>query len=448
MNYDDMPEFPPIGAYEDDGSLVHLAPMMEEASEDSPVSFSPAASPYWRINDGCDWIERDLPQRQWIVPQYLMKRKVTGLIGAPEAGKSGLALKWAISLALDLPFGDFVPLPLPGDMPRPRRVLILNAEDDEEEQQRRISSMIRETGCPISALAGNLIRVGPDKAAAKLFQPAPDNGEVCITTAFEDLRDYISKHDVDVLILDPLIELMGGLDENSNSVMGQVFAQLRGLAEECDIAVLVVHHTKKGIAVPGNLEAARGGSALGGSIRIGLTLTVMREEEAAELGVPKEKRKHYVRLDNAKQSYGPPSDAAPWFHRYSVFLDNGDSSPALEPWSPPKAVALSLEQLGPLADAIKAGFQEGIPWSPKAGTDERSVRHVLVANGINGTKAQSQAVEALKTEYGMVQAEYQTRDANGHKKDWKQGLRIGSLPKAEWRYPKNPPDAPNETGGN
>jgi hypothetical protein len=249
-----------------------------------------------------------------------------------------------------------------------------------------------------------------------------------------------------VLILDPLVELMGGLDENSNAIMGQVFAKLRGLAEECDIAILVVHHTRKGVAVPGNLEAARGAGALGGSIRIGLTLTVMREEEAVELGIPKETRKHYVRLDNAKQSYGPPSDGALWFQRFSIILDNGDSSPALEPWTPPKATAMSLEQLAPLEAAVKAGFQEGIPWSPKLCAEERSVRHLLAANGINGTRGQAEAMQALKDKSGMVQIEYQSRDANGNKKSWKQGLSISTLPKAEWRYPPEAPDASDEIG--
>jgi RecA-family ATPase len=450
VNHSDFHELPPVDAYEDVNDVFsdHIDEPQDGAKPDADKpSFSTATSPFWRFDDSCNWVERDLPQRQWIVPQYLMKRKVTGLIGAPEAGKSSLALKYGIHLVLDVPFGDFIPVPLPGEQRRSRRVGILNAEDDGEEQQRRISSMIRDTGRAVSDLGDNLIRIGPGGATAGLFTAAPDTGEVCTTQAFEDLKVFIGTRSLDVLILDPLVELMNGLDENSNAIMGQVFAKLRGLAEECEVAILVVHHTRKGVAVPGNLEAARGAGALGGSIRIGLTLTVMSEAEATELGLPKETRKHYVRLDNAKQSYGPPSDAALWFQRYSILLDNGDSSPALEPWSPPKAQAMSLDELEPIAAAIKVGFQDDIPWSPKMGTEERSVRHVLTTHGIVGAKAQSEVMEALKTQCGMVQAEYQSRDANGHKKDWKQGLRINSLPKAEWRYSKNPPDAPDETGG-
>lgn len=429
MNYSSMPEFPPIEAYEDDkGSAI------VEGTPTVAIAFAKPTSPFWCINDGCDWIERELPQREWIVPQYVMRRKVTGLIGAPEAGKSGLALKWAISLALNVPFGDFAPIPLPGELPRSRRVMILNAEDDEDEQRRRISSMIQETGCSVADLADNLIRVGPDSGTAKLFE-GDGSGEVYPTAAFDELKRFIKERKVDVLILDPLVELLGGQEENSNGVMGGVFALLRGLAEECKIAVIVIHHTKKGIAVPGNLEAARGGSALGGSIRIGLTLTVMTETEAGDLGVPKDRRKHYVRLDNAKQSYGPPSDSALWFHRYSVELENGDSSPALEPWSPPKAREMSLDELEPVATAIKAGAPGGLPYSPKLSGDARSVKHALEAKGVKGKAVQDLTLAALREKCGMVEADYQRRNEEGQKRGTGRGLRIGGLPSVEWINP-------------
>jgi hypothetical protein len=293
--------------------------------------------------------------------------------------------------------------------------------------------MIQETGRHVLQLAGNLIRIGPGGATAALFTPAPDTGEVCTTQSFEDLKRFLEERKVDVLILDPLVELMGGLDENSNAIMGQVFAKIRGLAEDCDLAVLVIHHTRKGVAVPGNLEAARGGSALGGSIRIGLTLTVMREEEATELGLPKENRKHYVRLDNAKQSYGPPSDAALWFHRYSIILDNGDSSPAIEPWSPPAPRAASPDALAPIEAAIKTGTPEGLPYSAKLSGDTRSIKHVLIKHGFTGRPAQERALEVLRKDSGAYEDSYIRRDpATGHKKGTAQGFRIGDFPSVEW----------------
>ncbi|GAB0119917.1 AAA family ATPase [Acidisoma sp. 7E03] len=430
MNYSEMPELPPIEAYE---VLTDAQTALDEDEQDAAAApeFSAAVSSAWRISAASDWSEADIPRREWIVPQYVMRRKVTALIGAPEAGKSGVALRWAISLALNLPFGDFAPVPLPGEAPRPRRVVILNAEDDEEEQRRRISSMIRDTGRRVSDLGDRLVRVGAGKETASLFTLGPD-GAIYATPAWEELSEYLKDQRADVLILDPLVELMGGADENSNGIMGQVFAKLRSLAEELGLAIIVIHHTKKGVAVPGNLEAARGGSALGGSIRIGLTLTVMTEAEAEQLGVPKDKRRHYVRLDNAKQSYGPPADGATWLHRFSVHLDNGDTAPALEPWTPPKAREMSLDELLPIAEAIKAGAPDGQPFSPKLSGDVRSVKHALEAQGITGKVSQDATLVALRQRCGMIEADYQRRNEKLQKRGTGRGLRIDGLPEAEW----------------
>lgn len=424
-----------VPAEEDFGAVEAWIGSGSTTSESAPPiptpELSKVTSAFWRISASSNWAERDIPRRQWIVPQYVMQGKVTALIGAPEAGKSGLALRWAISLVLDLPFGDFEPVPLPGEKPRPRRVAILNAEDDDDEQRRRMSAMIRATGRRIADLDDRLIRIGAGGETAKLFEPGPE-GELYATAAFDELKRFLTDQRVEALILDPLVELMGGADENSNAIMGQVFAKLRSLAEELAIAVIVIHHTKKGVVVPGNLEAARGGSALGGSIRIGLTLTVMSETEAEHLGIPADRRKQYVRLDNAKQSYGPPADGAVWFHRYSVILENGDSAPALERWQPPKAKEMSLDDLAPLEAAIKAGAPDGLPYSPKLSGDSRSVRHALEASGIRGKAAQDAALAALRAKCGMKEAAFQRRNEQGQKRGTAQGLRFGPLPAAEW----------------
>ena len=435
MRHANLDDLPPVDAYESEAKIDDGMKGEPKPPPDSP-SFSTETSSFWRVDDSCNWVERDLPQRRWIVPQYLMQGKVTALIGPPEAGKSSLALKYGIHLALDTSFGDFIPVPLTGEQPRARRVAILNAEDDADEQRRRISSMIRNSAGRLSGLADNLIRIGPGGGAtAGLFTAAPATGEVCTTAAFEDLKVFIIKRALDALILDPLVELMGGLDENSNAIMGQIFAKLRGLAEDCGIAILVVHHTRKGVAVPGNLEAARGAGALGGSIRIGLTLTVMSEPEAVELGLPKETRKNFVRLDNAKQSYGPPSDAALWFHRFSIILDNGDSSPALEPWTPPKAMTFTIDQLSPIESGIKVGPGGGVPYSLKLSSEGRSIKHLLERHGITGKVAQDGALAALRDQCGVVSAQYQRRNDNGQKIGTGFGARIGKLPTVEWITP-------------
>ena len=406
--------------------------ILDDLPPESP-SFADAISPFWHLIASSDWAEADIPRRQWLVPSYLMRGKVSALIGAPEAGKSTLALKWGIALVLDAPFGGYKPCPLPGEAPRARRVMILNAEDDEDEQRRRISALIREVSSrTIADLGNNLIRVNPKGETARLFQPGLSAGEVVTTQALEDLKTQITAMHVDVLVLDPLVELMGGADENSNAVMGMVFATLRALAKDTGIAILVIHHVRKGQLVPGSLEAARGGGALGGSIRCAHTLAVMSEAEAEALGVPKDIRRNYVRLDGAKQSYAPPAEGADWFHRFSVPLSNGETAAGLEAWQPAEALAVSLNELAPVEAAIKAGATAGEPYSAKLASDARSVKHALRRCGIEGKVQADRIMAALREHCGMVDAPYVRRNSKGQRCGTALGLRIGNLPAVEW----------------
>ncbi len=60
------------------------------------------------------------------------------------------------------------------------------------------------------------------------------------------------------LVLDPFVRLVAKVDENSASEVSAVLGSLRALQRDYDVAVLLVHHTRKS-------PAARPGQALRGS---------------------------------------------------------------------------------------------------------------------------------------------------------------------------------------
>jgi AAA domain len=349
------------------------------------------SEPTFLVNRDDTWDEAKIPQRQWIALRYLMVGKVALLIGTPAAGKSLVALQWGISLALNLPLGDFKPIALPGQPSRPRNVLILNAEDDDDEQRRRISALIRPFNRKPSDMGGRLIRLSPKKVAT-LFCVNDDN-EIIGAEGLDHIRAVVREEKIDVLILDPLAELMSGIDENDNGAIASVMAELRSLAIEENIAILVVHHTRKGTAPPGSLETARGASSLGGSVRVALTLAGMSEDEAKAAGVGPDTRKHYSRLDDAKQSYTAMSDAI-WFEKTGILLENGDSAPLLSPWAPPKDV-ITTE----IRAAVEAGVAQGInsePWSPSFSPKyERSIGHLMIRCGVTTGKGQKDLLDDL-----------------------------------------------------
>ena len=68
----------------------------------------------------------------------------------------------------------------------------------------------------------------------------------------------------------------------------------------------ILHHTRKGGAgSAGDLDRARGASAIIGAVRVTLALCGMSEDDAKSFGLSTDAlaRSNYVRLDDAKQNY-------------------------------------------------------------------------------------------------------------------------------------------------
>jgi hypothetical protein len=207
----------------------------------------------------------------------------------------------------------------------------------------------------------------------------------------EQLEAQIKEFKPDVVFLDPFAELHG-FDENSNTDIRSVAAAFRALAVKHELAVCLVHHTRKGAAAAGDPDSARGASSLLGAVRVALTLCTMTEDEAVSFGLASEKRRHYCRLDGAKSNYASLASCE-WFQRVPTLLDNGEMVAALEVWQPPVDV-VSPEAFEAIKAGIAAGSASG-PWSPKLSKDARSVKSLLARNGISTTPGQRQVLDAL-----------------------------------------------------
>ena len=344
---------------------------------DASAGYSTRSENAFWVDADDTWDEASIPKRPWIVPGFLLRHALLLLIGAPGAGKSTLVLLWAISLALGLPIGRFKPLRHDTGS-KQRRVLVINCEDDADEQRRRIAALIRQFGKKPSDLGGFLTRAGPEDIGA-LFERDMDTGKLIRTPAFTSLETLIADSGAEVVVLDPLIELATGADENSNADAGLIQSSLRSLAQDRHIAICIVHHLRKGSLVPGDMDAARGASSIVGKVRGGMTLVGMSEVEAEAMSIPVENRKHYVRLDDGKQNHAQLSDVQ-WFERLSIELNNGDAAPTLIPWTPPKDT-ITPEMRSQVEAGIARGSSEG-PWSPQMSDKPRSVKNLMLQSSI------------------------------------------------------------------
>jgi AAA domain len=368
--------------------------------------------------DAEDWEEADIPPRPWIVPGYALRGAVTLIAGPPSALKSSLALGWASSVALNVGYGRFHPA-VSGP------VFVYNVEDDDKEQRRRLSATLRQFGARPADIKNKLYRIGPSTIGTLLERC--DDGRVRFTPAMDTLHTLIRMKRPVMFIVDPLAELHN-CEENDNTALRAIIAKFREMAVEFEMAVVVLHHTRKGAGQsPGDPDAARGASAIIGAVRVAVTATTMSEDDAKAFGLSTdlEQRSYYVRMDDAKSNYAPLRSAQ-WFEKVAYELTNGDIVAAAVPWKPPEEKIASLNDLTVLAAAIERGAVGGEPWSPKLSSDPRSVRALLEQHGFLGTDAQKKTLARLETEFGMTTGTYR------RSRNKTAGLRIGDKPEVMW----------------
>jgi hypothetical protein len=346
---DDRPEPPPRDAAPDHWSMEpDPEPPQIEVERIAP---SPGKSPLWV--DGELFNAAAIPRRPWAVPGYLMRGSVTVLSGQGAGGKSSLVVRWTINAATGQAIGQFVPS-------APLKVVNYNTEDDRDEQQRRYSAALTASSHGPEVLQ-RIIRCGPEDVGT-LFERDPVTGRITPTAAMAQLEELCVTTEADVLFCDPLAELHNA-EENDNTAMRAVVAAFRSLAKRLNIAVVILHHDRKGSSAPGDMDRVRGASAISGAVRVMLTLTTMTEEEADKLGIAPQERRRHFRIDGAKSNYAPTQEAE-WWRLAAYEIENGEQIAACMPWQAPSPWAgLQWDQITKIMAEIEAGpGREGALW--------------------------------------------------------------------------------------
>lgn len=192
-----------------------------------PFPFEPAHR-LARVPDDARWLVRDLWADQAV-----------GIVGGePKCCKSFLALDIAVAVASGTPALRRFPVDRSG------RVVIFPAEDSHDILRRRVEGISAAAGVDLAGLDLQVIT-----APVLRIDLALDRQR--LERTLERLRPRL-------LVLDPFVRLHR-IDENVSSEVAPLLAFLRELQRSFGIAVLLVHHSKKG----GN--HLRAGQALRGS---------------------------------------------------------------------------------------------------------------------------------------------------------------------------------------
>jgi RecA-family ATPase len=219
-------------------------------------------------------LESKAEEKRWLIEELWADQAVGIIGGEPKCCKSFLALDIAVAVAARTPCLRHFRVARQG------RVLLYAAEDALHVVRKRLEGIAIGSGLTLDDLDIQVITI----PVLRLDQASD----------IEKLRSTIERLRPTLLILDPFVRLHR-IDENNSGEVAPILAGLRELQRRYGLAIIVVHHAKKGGANERAGQALRGSSefhAWGDSnlyLRRNkheqLTLTIEQRAEASRSGI-------------------------------------------------------------------------------------------------------------------------------------------------------------------
>jgi hypothetical protein len=181
------------------------------------------------------------PERRWLIDGLWADQGVGIVGGEPKCCKSFLALDMAVSVASGAPCLRRFPTAQRG------RVLLYAAEDALHVVRLRLEGIARAAGATLADLDIHVIT-----APSVRLDLADDQRR---------LLDTVTALRPRLLVLDPFVRLHR-IDENASAEVAPLLAYLRELQRRLELAVVLVHHARKGAGKIRAGQALRGSSEL------------------------------------------------------------------------------------------------------------------------------------------------------------------------------------------
>lgn len=187
----------------------------------------------WQAIDLADVMTEELPPAAWLVKPFVQRPSVTAWFGKPKSLKSLLVLDMCLHVAGGLPWLTN-PQGLEGLEVNRTLVLWVDLENGSVTFKRRMKAIARALG--MGQARGQVL-------AYVMPNPWPDlSREENVSALMERIK---SLGDIGILVIDHLGQVLGEIDENS-PLISQVMGSIRRIAEECNLAIVLIHHAKKG----------------------------------------------------------------------------------------------------------------------------------------------------------------------------------------------------------
>jgi hypothetical protein len=261
-----------------------------------------------------------------------------------------------------------------------KRVLYLSAEDSTNEIALRLRAAMQHYGLSNADVPG-LNVIGAENWGLPLLG-ASRAGPAIDERGWGALTAELDRIQPDILILDPLINLMGGVDSNDNSAAALLMGQLVALAARRDMAVVIAHHAATG-RDPTSAESALGAASFVNLSRIVLSIEPLAEKDAGQIGLPPWEAKSIFRLLGTKQNFSPPNAEDRWHQISSVEIQNqqppvyvtGDKVAVVDIFQPGASGTAFPPDL--IRDALAAVDHANPPLSPARQSRDRYAAPVI-----------------------------------------------------------------------
>jgi hypothetical protein len=300
-------------------------------------------------------------EHRWLVDQLWSEQAVGIIGGEPKVCKSFLALDLAVAVASGRPcLRRFA-------VARPGRVLLYAAEDALPVVRGRLDGIARAAGVALDQLDVLVI------TAPRL--------RLDIASDVERLARTVAALRPRLLILDPFVRLHRR-DENASSDIAPLLDLLRDLQRRHELAVLVVHHARKG----------------GANVRAGQALRGSSEFHAWGDSLL------YLRRQNERLVLSVEHRAAPGVDALTLRLNADDGPPALE----------IVERRPPPEPHKSLSVHERLRQLLAASAESASLRALCASGGVRkATLCQAlgdlvRSGEVLKTDAGYALAKPST----------------------------------------
>lgn len=341
-----------------------------------------------------------IPPRPWLYGRHLLRGQASVTVAPGGLGKSSLSIVEALAIITGRELlGDTV-------HKHGLSVWLFNLEDPRDELERRINAAMQHHSISGDDLGGRLFfDTGRERELCTAIQTR--EGATLIKPVFDDLARQIRARKIDVMVIDPFVSTHR-LSENDNGAIDMVAKQWARLADSCNCAIELIHHTRKTNGEEATTEAARGASALLSAARSGRVLNRITAKERESAGIPATDFSTYFSVTRDKANLAPVG-ARQWRHMAEVHLANGDGVGVAEVWTWPDTFDdMTVKDLLAVQNAIH-GKQPR--YSDQAGSDWVGVivAKVLGLDKTSDRKRIKKMIEVWLKSGALVKAMYEDK---------------------------------------